>query len=99
MSALYHIAQNDSPTLASEEWSSEFRNFVALCLKKAPTERPSAEFLLRDPFICRSRPKNTLFDLIERTKLAVKQLDKQNYQRMKIIMSDADGSEAEEESI
>lgn len=46
MSALYHIAQNDPPTLAlvpfgenSIPWSADFRSFVELCLRKDPQER------------------------------------------------------------
>ena len=37
MSALYHIAQNDSPMLqtAVSNWSDTFKKFVELCLKKA----------------------------------------------------------------
>ena len=42
MSALYHIAQNDSPTLSGGEWSDEFHNFVDSCLAKSPENRPSA---------------------------------------------------------
>lgn len=33
MSALYHIAQNDSPTLSSSEWSDVFKHFVEACLQ------------------------------------------------------------------
>lgn len=47
MSALYHIAQNDPPTLAGGEWSDEFRNFVDSCLSKSPCDRPSATQLLK----------------------------------------------------
>lgn len=47
MSALYHIAQNDSPTLAGGEWSEHFRNFVDSCLAKNPEDRPTAEQLLK----------------------------------------------------
>ena len=47
MSALYHIAQNDSPTLAGGEWSDTFRNFVDSCLAKNPENRPTAEHLLK----------------------------------------------------
>ena len=46
MSALYHIAQNDSPTLASRGWSDVFRHFVTLCLMKDPNDRPTASRLL-----------------------------------------------------
>lgn len=41
MSALYHIAQNDSPSLSGGEWSDEFCNFVQRCLRKVPADRPS----------------------------------------------------------
>lgn len=46
MSALYHIAQNDTPTLQSSEWTDIFRHFVELCLKKNPSERPTSSKLL-----------------------------------------------------
>ena len=46
MSALYHIAQNDSPTLSGGEWSDDFRNFVNSCLTKNPVDRPTAQELL-----------------------------------------------------
>ncbi|ETE58169.1 Serine/threonine-protein kinase TAO3 [Ophiophagus hannah] len=48
MSALYHIAQNDSPMLQSNEWTDSFRRFVDYCLQKLPQERPSSSELLRD---------------------------------------------------
>jgi len=47
MSALYHIAQNDTPTLQSSEWTDTFRYFVELCLQKNPCERPSSSKLLQ----------------------------------------------------
>lgn len=46
MSALYHIAQNDSPMLSSPTWSDVFRHFVDSCLQKNPSERPTAGRLL-----------------------------------------------------
>ena len=33
MAALYHIAQNESPTLQSSEWSDLFKHFVEACLQ------------------------------------------------------------------
>lgn len=48
MSALYHIAQNDSPSLSSQsEWSEPFRDFVESCLRKKPHERPKSSVILR----------------------------------------------------
>jgi len=46
MSALYHIAQNDTPALASSKWTDVFRHFVELCLQKNPSDRPSSSKLL-----------------------------------------------------
>ena len=45
MSALYHIAQNDSPMLSAPEWSDVFRHFVDACLQKNPCDRPTSERL------------------------------------------------------
>ena len=41
MSALYHIAQNDSPTLSGGDWSNDFRQFVHCCLAKDVNLRPT----------------------------------------------------------
>uniref|UniRef100_A0A2K6E9L5 non-specific serine/threonine protein kinase n=1 Tax=Macaca nemestrina TaxID=9545 RepID=A0A2K6E9L5_MACNE len=74
MSALYHIAQNESPTLQSNEWSDYFRNFVDSCLQKIPQDRPTSEELLKHMFVLRERPETVLIDLIQRTKDAMKKL-------------------------
>ncbi|XP_065663747.1 serine/threonine-protein kinase TAO3 isoform X2 [Hydra vulgaris] len=98
MSALYHIAQNDPPRLTSSECSNEFREFVVKCLAKVPSDRPSAEALLNEPFILRQRPKNTLLNLIERTKSAVAVLNKANYNRIKIMIADSEDGPVEHTS-
>ncbi|CAG7819546.1 unnamed protein product [Allacma fusca] len=92
MSALYHIAQNDSPTLGGlNNWSDVFRRFVESCLKKNPTERPTCSRLLAHPFITRPRSPHVITDLINRTKAAVRELDNLNYRKMKkILMTDTD---------
>ncbi|KAG6932289.1 TAO kinase 3 [Chelydra serpentina] len=86
MSALYHIAQNDSPTLQSNEWTDSFRGFVDYCLQKIPQERPSSADLLRHDFVRRDRPPRVLIDLIQRTKDAVRELDNLQYRKMKKIL-------------
>ncbi|NXI46225.1 TAOK3 kinase, partial [Galbula dea] len=86
MSALYHIAQNDSPTLQSNEWSDSFRGFVDYCLQKIPQERPASADLLRHDFVRRDRPPRVLLDLIQRTKDAVRELDNLQYRKMKKIL-------------
>ncbi|XP_060106250.1 serine/threonine-protein kinase TAO3 isoform X1 [Heteronotia binoei] len=86
MSALYHIAQNDSPTLQSNEWTTSFRGFVDYCLQKIPQERPSSAELLRHEFVRSERPPRVLIDLIQRTKDAVRELDNLQYRKMKKIL-------------
>ncbi|XP_066148740.1 serine/threonine-protein kinase Tao isoform X1 [Euwallacea fornicatus] len=86
MSALYHIAQNDSPTLSSNEWTDVFKHFVEACLQKSPQLRPSSLQLLNHIFVTRQRSPNVLTDLIQRTKAAVRDLDNLNYRKMKKIL-------------
>ncbi|ESO84617.1 hypothetical protein LOTGIDRAFT_131793 [Lottia gigantea] len=96
MSALYHIAQNDSPSLSGGDWSNDFRNFVDACLAKSPPDRPSAEELLHHPFISNSNLCDVINELIYRTKSAVRKLDNLQYRRLqKLILNGehADGNE------
>lgn len=95
MAALYHIAQNDAPTLQSQEWSGTFRNFVEDCLNKNPVSRPTSYKLLSHPLIKRQRINGVLIELIARTKAAVRELDNLNYRKMKkILMVDTCESES-----
>ncbi|KAI1884727.1 hypothetical protein AGOR_G00229490 [Albula goreensis] len=86
MSALYHIAQNESPILQSNHWSDYFRNFVDSCLQKIPQDRPTSDVLLKHRFLCRERPLSVVLDLIARTKDAVRELDNLQYRKMKKIL-------------
>ena len=86
MSALYHIAQNESPGLADPAWSDVFRHFVDACLQKNPAERPTSERLTQHQFVARVPARTVLLDLIARTKNAVRDLDNLNYRKMKKIL-------------
>ncbi|XP_068438648.1 serine/threonine-protein kinase TAO2 isoform X4 [Clinocottus analis] len=86
MSALYHIAQNESPVLQSNHWSDYFRNFVDSCLQKLVQDRPTSDVLLKHHFLCRERPMTAVMDLISRTKDAVRELDNLQYRKMKKIL-------------
>ncbi|TFJ96412.1 NADH-ubiquinone oxidoreductase [Platysternon megacephalum] len=86
MSALYHIAQNESPMLQSSHWSEYFRNFVDSCLQKIPQDRPTSDVLLKHRFLLRERPQTVIMDLIQRTKDAVRELDNLQYRKMKKIL-------------
>ncbi|BES88078.1 unnamed protein product [Nesidiocoris tenuis] len=94
MSALYHIAQNDTPTLSAPEWTDIFKHFVQSCLQKNPSDRPTAHKLLSHSLVTRARSPHVLIDLIQRTKTAVRELDNQNYRKMKILMIDSCESES-----
>ncbi|KAL2914909.1 hypothetical protein HK105_205450 [Polyrhizophydium stewartii] len=55
MRAIFMIPSKPPPKLeAEEDFSEEFRQFIARCLTKNPLARPSARELLEDPFIKRS---------------------------------------------
>uniref|UniRef100_UPI0037E8129D serine/threonine-protein kinase TAO1 n=1 Tax=Semicossyphus pulcher TaxID=241346 RepID=UPI0037E8129D len=86
MSALYHIAQNESPILQSSEWTDYFRNFIDSCLQKIPQDRPHSDDMLGHAFLQRERPDSVLMDLIQRTKDAVRELDNLQYRKMKKIL-------------
>lgn len=95
MSALYHIAQNDTPVLHSPEWSDVFRHFVESCLQKNPADRPNSAKLLSHHLVTRPRSPHVLIDLIQRTKEAVRELDNLNYRKMKkILMIDSAETES-----
>ncbi|XP_034148354.1 serine/threonine-protein kinase TAO2 isoform X1 [Esox lucius] len=86
MSALYHIAQNESPVLQSNHWSDYFHNFVDSCLQKIHQDRPTSDVLLKHLFLCRERSHTVVMDLIARTKDAVRELDNLQYRKMKKIL-------------
>lgn len=92
MSALYHIAQNDPPTLnlTNNPWSNSFQQFVAACLRKDPQERLHANELSKMPFVSSLKDHQTvILNLIDRTKNSVRELDNINHHKVKkILMSD-----------
>lgn len=53
--ALLQIPKNDPPVLEGSQFSKTFKDFIALCLRKNPVERPSAEQLLTHPFLRKGR--------------------------------------------
>mmetsp|Transcript_22126 Transcript_22126/g.32920 ORF Transcript_22126/g.32920 Transcript_22126/m.32920 type:complete len:447 (+) Transcript_22126:34-1374(+) len=67
MRVLFIIPRNPAPVLEGK-FSDAFKEFVSLCLKKDPKQRPSASELLRHPFVRTQKKNSCLVDLIERRK-------------------------------
>ena len=77
MKVLFLIPKNPPPTLKGD-FSQQFKDFVELCLKRDPKERPSARELLKHSFVKRGKKTTYLTELIER------------YERWKAVHPEAD---------
>jgi len=56
-----------------EKWSAEFNDFLAKCLIRKPELRPSAEELLKHPFILKSKSHSLLVPLIDEQDIIINQ--------------------------
>ena len=69
MRVLLLIPKEDPPTLSGDQWSVDFREFVAQCLQMDGRDRPSAKELLRHRWICAARKPSSLTSLVQRYEL------------------------------
>jgi serine/threonine-protein kinase 24/25/MST4 len=65
MKVLFLIPKNPPPVLDGN-FSRPFKDFIDLCLRRDPRERPSAKELLKHPFIRKAKKTTYLTELIER---------------------------------
>ncbi|RPA83404.1 Pkinase-domain-containing protein [Ascobolus immersus RN42] len=65
MKVLFLIPKNPPPVLEGN-FSRSFKDFIELCLKRDPRDRPTARELLRHPWIKRAKKTTYLTELIER---------------------------------
>ena len=85
MKVLFLIPKNPPPVLQGD-YSKAFKEFVDLCLRRSPQERPSAKELLKHPFIRRAKKTTYLTELIER------------YERWQAVHGDQVSDEENEDS-
>eukprot|EP01125_Pyxidicula_operculata_P009624 TRINITY_DN3161_c0_g1_i1.p1 TRINITY_DN3161_c0_g1~~TRINITY_DN3161_c0_g1_i1.p1 ORF type:complete len:909 (-),score=252.44 TRINITY_DN3161_c0_g1_i1:408-3134(-) len=75
MRALMQIPLRDPPTLKPDRpRSKEIVDFVTLCLQKEPKKRPSADELLKHPFLKCNKNKSILVDIVNRSKIEKQKL-------------------------
>jgi serine/threonine-protein kinase 24/25/MST4 len=65
MKVLFLIPKNPPPVLDGN-FSRPFKEFIELCLRRDPRERPSAKELLKHPFVRKAKKTTYLTELIER---------------------------------
>lgn len=72
MRVLLRIQKSEPPKLNNpSEWSKDFNDFLAQCLIKDPSKRPTADQLLTHPFIKDVTDKKPLLDLLSEFKAEV----------------------------
>lgn len=66
MKVLFLIPKEKPPRLEGNNWSRDFKDFVAACLNKESEKRPTAKALLKHRFIQRAGKMESLRELVVR---------------------------------
>lgn len=72
--ALFLIPKNDPPRVDGVQFSKSFKDFIALCLRKNPSERASAEHLLQHSFLRKAR-SSAIKDLLKQKELSGEEME------------------------
>ncbi len=75
MKALFIIPKDPAPRLEGDNWSKDFKDFIAQCLIKDPDRRASAKELLEHRFVRRAGKVEAMRELIERKQMFDAQQD------------------------
>lgn len=80
MRAIFMIPQKPPPSFRDpDKWTTEFIDFVSLCLVKNPENRATASDLLKHEFIKNAKPRNILNDMVvEVHTIREQMIDRQN---------------------
>jgi serine/threonine-protein kinase 24/25/MST4 len=77
MKVLFLIPKAPAPRLEGNQWSRDFKDFIASCLIKDPDRRPTAKELLRHRFVQRAGKVEAMRELIERKQMFDAQEDQE----------------------
>jgi serine/threonine-protein kinase 24/25/MST4 len=77
MKVLFTIPKNPAPRLEGDNWSKDFKDFIAHCLIKDPDRRATARELLEHRFIRRAGKVEALRELVERKQMWEAQVEQQ----------------------
>lgn len=72
MRVLIMVQKNATPRLKQrDKWSPEFHDFLQKCFIRDPKTRPTAEMLLKHPFVANCKPKSLLAELVQEAKKSI----------------------------
>lgn len=77
MKVLFTIPKNPAPRLCGDQWTRDFKDFIANCLIKDPDRRATAKELLKHRFIQRAGKVEALRELVERKQMWEAQREQQ----------------------
>lgn len=70
------ILKNETPPFTSTRWSADFQDFVNKCMIRDPNERPSAEELLKTPFMAEAGAYKAEFAKVVRDFITLQNAEK-----------------------